>query len=367
MSAINPVPLKNALRLPRAIVQVNGAALPGWVEWDVNNNTHRQADTFRVTYACGKLPASQNAGWLTAQGKIQVQIFAGFPQNPNSFSAAELTSLILGNCDRQSYDPEQNIIELSGRDLTSEMIDTKTSENFLNQTASQIATTIAGRHGLTPDVDSTGGLDGTFYEIDYARLNNASSEWDLLSELADDYGYNVWVDGNTLRFKSQDSSDTGIYLIQWLPRSARQGFPQANAMRLRFTRNNMLSQKNTQVTIRSWNSKMKAKMTGQATATRPNAVGTLNYLYNEPGLSQAQANTRAKERLKGIIQNEMTLSATLPGDNLLNTRVLVQVSGTGTAYDQTYWPVTVSRRMGPEGYTMDLEAKNHAPEMETDS
>lgn len=367
MSAINVVPLKNALRQPRAIVQVNGAALPGWTEWEVNNNTHRQADTFRVVYACGKLPAGQNAAWLTGQGQIQVQIFAGFPQNPDSFTAAELTSLILGYCDRQSFDPEQNTIELNGRDLTSELIDTKTSEKFTNQTASQIATTIASRHGFTPDVDDSGSLDGTFYEIDYARLNNAATEWDILSELADDYGYNVWMDGKTLHFKSQDDSGAGIYAIQWTPRSAAQAFPQANVTMLRFSRNNMISQKTISVKVRSWNAKQKAKFIGTVTATKPNAAGTLNYIYNEPGLTQDQVNARAKEKLRRIIRNEMSLSATLPGDNILNTRVLVQISGTGTAYDQTYWPVSVSRRMSGEGYTMDLDAKNHSPETETDS
>jgi phage protein D len=251
--------------------------------------------------------------------------------------------------------------------MTSELIDTKTSEKFQNQTAAQIVQTIAGRHGFTSDVDATGALDGTYFEVDHARLNNAT-EWDLLSELADIYGYNVWMDGTTLHFKSADASNTGVYMIQWVPAKPPLAFAQANVARLRFNRNNMISGKNTRVSVRSWNQKLKQKFTGQATATRPNAAGTLNYVYNEPGLTQDQVNTRAKEKLKGIIQNEMTLSASLPADNILKARVLVQVSGTGTAYDQTYWPVSVSRKMDFEGgYTMELEAKNHSPETETDS
>jgi hypothetical protein len=130
----------------------------------------------------------------------------------------------------------------------------------------------------------------------------------------------------------------------------------------------MISQKNTQVTVRSWNAKQKVKFTGTATANRPNSVGTLAYIYNEPGLNQDQANTRAKEKLKGIVRNEMCLSGELPGDNILTVRNLVNVSGTGTAYDQTYWPVSVSRRMDMGGgYKMSLEAKNHSPETERDS
>jgi phage protein D len=368
MTVLNTLPLVNAGRLPRGIVKVNGTALPGWVEWEVTNNTHRQADIFRVIYACGKLPPSQNAAWLTAQTNLQVAIFAGFPPNAQSFEASQLMQLILGYCDSMTFDPEKNTIEMTGRDLTSELIDTKTSEKFLNQQASQIAMTIASRHGFIPDVDPTGSLDGSYYEIDHARVNSGATEWDLLSELADNEGYNVWMDGTTLHFKSQDSSSAATYMIRWTPADSVRAYGQANAMRLRFTRNNMLSQKNTQVSVNSWNAKMKQKLSGQATAARPNAVGTLNYVYSEPGLTQDQANTRAKEKLKGIIRNEMTLSASLPGDNILNVRALVQVAGTGTAFDQTYWPVSVTRRMSPDGgYEMDVEAKNHAPETESDS
>jgi hypothetical protein len=131
MTVLNTLPLVNAGRLPRGIVKVNGTALPGWVEWEVTNNTHRQADIFRVIYACGKLPPSQNAAWLTAQTNLQVAIFAGFPPNAQSFEASQLMQLILGYCDSMTFDPEKNTIEMTGRDLTSELIDTKTSEKFL--------------------------------------------------------------------------------------------------------------------------------------------------------------------------------------------------------------------------------------------
>jgi phage protein D len=278
--------------------------------------------------------------------------------------------LVLGNCDRQEFDPWENVIELSGRDLTSEMIDAKAGEIFLNQKASAIAQTIAGRHGWTADVDDTSALDGTYFEIDHARLRHAATEWDLLCELADDYGYNVWMTGKTLHFKVQDSANSGVYMIRWVPRGAQSGAPQANAERLKFSRNLMLGKSNVTAQVNSWNLKNKKKFTGKSTAakTGAGASGTLTYTYNQPGLTQDQVKKVAKAKLKGIIRNEMTLHASLPADNVLTTRALIQVAGTGTAYDQTYWPVNVSRRMSLDGgYTMDVEAKNHAPGTETDS
>ena len=55
------------------------------------------------------------------------------------------------------------------------------------------------------------------------------------------------------------------------------------------------------------------------------------------------------------------LLARLPGDNLLTTRAQVQLIGTGTAWDQNYFPDTVTRHISfEEGYTMELRAKNHS-------
>lgn len=367
---LNKLPAQNSATTPRGIVRINGAPLPGWIEFSVDNNTHRQADTWRVSYACGLLPKAQNAAWLSAQTRMEVEIFAGYPTNPNQFSVSDLTSLVLGYCDRQDFDPERNVIEMSGRDLTSEMIDAKAGEKFVNQKASAIVKTIAARHGWTTDIDDTSALDGTYFEVDHARLRNAATEWDLLCELADDYGYDVWMTGKTLHFKVQDSANTGIYMIKWTPPSANLGYPLANAKTLKFSRDHMLARAKITVKVNSWNLKNKQKFTGTTTATKSAGAGSksLTYTYNMPGLTQAQVNGIAKAKLKGIIRNEMCLRASMPADNVLTTRALVQVSGTGTAYDQTYWPVSVSRRMSFDGgYTMDLDAKNHAQESVSDS
>jgi len=51
----------------------------------------------------------------------------------------------------------------------------------------------------------------------------------------------------------------------------------------------------------------------------------------------------------------------LPGDNSLTTRGMVQLVGTGTDWDQFYYPDTVTRRISfEEGYRMELRAKNHS-------
>ncbi len=64
-----------------------------------------------------------------------------------------------------------------------------------------------------------------------------------------------------------------------------------------------------------------------------------------------------------IIAHEMKLRARLPGDNVLTTKNVLRVEGTGTAFDQIYFPNAITRAMSlDEGYTMTIEAKNHNPD-----
>ena len=57
------------------------------------------------------------------------------------------------------------------------------------------------------------------------------------------------------------------------------------------------------------------------------------------------------------------LNVSLPGDNRLTTRAMVQLVGTGSGWDQMYYPDAVTRHVSfEEGYRMDLRAKNHSPQ-----
>jgi hypothetical protein len=147
-------------------------------------------------------------------------------------------------------------------------------------------------------------------------------------------------------------------------------YPISNVCELSFRRNNMLGKQTVKCTVQSYHAKQKKVFTSTATATKSNVTdgSVQNYVYNDPGLTADQVQSRATNRLNDIMMNEMILSADLPGDNLLNVRSVVIVNGTGTAFDQAYYPTSVVRRFSPEdGYTMGLDAKNSASETETES
>lgn len=374
---LNKIPALSAGRQPRGIVKVNGRALPGWKEWQFDNNSNYQSDTFKVTYAGKSLPSDRDIAWLTEQGDITVEILAGFPQNPDAPVDSELKSFIIGRVDDQIYDPVKNTVELSGRDFTSQFIDAKTTEVFTNQTVQGIIKTLAARHQMTTNIGANikppATFEGSFFEIDSKRLTDVHTEWDLLTFLAQETQCSVFMTGQVLNFlPAADPSTDATYVLQWVPPSDTSGSPQANFTGIRFSRNLTLT-KDVKVTVLSFDraNNVAVRVTASATKTK-NAV-TRNaslpygqpqqYVYRIAGLTKQQALVKAQALLAEISKHEMRFDAVMPADNILTSQTLITAQGTGTKYDQVYFPDSVIRTMSmDEGYSMRIGAKNHSPQ-----
>lgn len=350
------------------MVKINGTPVLGWLEWEVDENAYREADTFRVMFALSALVAPFDAAWFVSQTTIGVEILSGFPADPQNYGSAELDSRIIGNVDEVSFDPVQRTLELSGRDLTSLLIDAKTAEKWQNQTASEIATTLANRHGLTPVVTATTDTLGRFYQIDHVSTTNVQTEWDFLCWIAQQIQFVVYVKGKELHFEPlPDPSTAPSYPITWTEADEMQPFS-SSAKQLSFHRTLTVGNTIT-VTVRSWNAKQRkgfnatypqghAKGIRPGTATQPAQA----YSYLIPNLTQDQATKRAQSIYNELIKNEMRMNASLPGDNELSTLHVIPVSGTGTAFDQNYFPESITRRMSfSGGYTMETSCRNHSP------
>ncbi len=376
---LNTVPVVSEGRRPRAMVKIMGSdgntpqPVTGWIEWTCDNNAHYSADSFMVVFAAQSLPQNMNLAWMLQQSYLNVEILAGFPTNPDQYDASELQSLIIGRTDTVNFDPVQNTIELTGRDYTSAFIDAKTTETWKNKSVTDVVTAIAARHSMTASVSSISTIVGEFSDIDHVRLTDERSEWDLLVWLAHETQCDVWVSGMTLNFQKQiDPTKQDYYLIKWVPADGVTTFtPQANVLDLKLE-HNMTIAKGVQVQVRSWHGtfknsfiatypgKVKHVKVGKATPVS----NTQNYVYNIPGLDAQGVLRKAQAIYNEIVKNEMNLTATLPGDNILNNRVMVQLDGTGTAFDQTYYPSSVHRSMSfNAGYSMTVRARNLSPSL----
>lgn len=356
-------------RQVRGAVKINGTPLSGWINFEIENNGYYSADSFRVSLAGGRLPPNQGLQWFSQQQDIYVELFIGEPADPNSFTAGDLTSWIYGQVDSIVIDPFNNQVDLSGRDLTRALIDAKTFEKFSNKTSSDVAKLLAARHGLSAKVTPTGQLSAKYYESEHVNLNDERSEWDLLNYLAQIEGFIVYIRGQTLFFGPSQAGSIPYPLV-WTPPGAN-GSPQCAVESIQFERSLTVS-RGVQVVIRSWNAKQAKGFTvaypGKAPKTinvGQSTVGNGIQVYRRTirNLTQAEALKRAKALYDQIVQHEMKIEFMAPGDNDLTLDSLINLSGTGTAFDQSYYPDSVRRTMDfQNGYSMHVHAKNHAPQ-----
>lgn len=373
MSTLNIVPAVPTARQPRGMVLLGDPNQPGtsvpWFDWDVDQNTWHSASTFRMRLPISALTSPIDLTYILSTNPIQAQIFAGFPGNPDQYGTSDLQQLITGNVDQINFDPVRRLLVLTGRDYTSLLIDTKTFDRWTNQTASEIATTLAKRHGLTPQVTATTGAVGKIYEIDTIHDRHGSTEWELLTWLAGIYDFVTYVQGMTLYFGPKpDPSTATPYALQWVnPDALTATTFQGNVLDMSFSRTLTVG-KGVTVQVHSFNHKQKtgftvtypeskAKGIKPGSATAPAQV----YSYIIANLTQQSAQQRARQIYDDIIHHELKMTAELPGDNILQPNVMVSVSGTQTPFDTMYYVEAVSRRMSMDGgYTMSVRGKNHS-------
>ncbi|KVQ85577.1 MULTISPECIES: phage late control D family protein [Burkholderia cepacia complex] len=370
LNTISPVSVS---RQPRGVVKLNGVPINAWIDFEVDNNGFYQADTFRANFAANWLPIDRNKAWLLSQADLTLELFAGFPADPQNYDSSSLKSLIIGRVDDVQFRPASGIIELSGRDYTSQFLDAKTAEQFSNKTSSQVAQILAQRHNMKAVVQDTTTPIGTYYQIDHVRVSDSRPEWDLLTWLAHKENFSCYVEGTTLYFQPlPDPSKAETYVIQWQEPTESFAAPSANLIDIDFSRNLTIA-KDVSVIVRSFNAKQKKGFTVTAKAQHNKNKVIRNaqlpygqpqiYSYFIPNLTQAEAQARANALLQDISKHEMRFRANMPADNILTPRTLVSVTGTGTAFDQIYYPESVIRTMSiRDGYRMTLSAKNHSVE-----
>jgi hypothetical protein len=373
---INAIPTLAQARQPRGIVRINDQPVPGWVSWSVENNAFYGADTFRVTFAASALDGAHSPFWASVQTSMYVEIFAGFPANSLSFTEAELVSLVYGRVDDVDYDPVRTEVVLSGRDLSAAFIDTKTVTGvYKNQRSSDIASALAASHGLAAQVTPTSTPVGTYWNSEQVRLTDQRTEWDLLSYLAFEERFICYVKGKTLYFGPspfQQATPPDSYRLVWAPPNAVKGSPDANLISLNCTRSLTVA-KGVVVTAFSVQTKKKGAVVTSSyprnlQGTKPGQSnpfgGIQSYRFKmPPNKTQLEVERYAESRYADIIRHEMRIDAVLPGDVLLDITKLVTLEGTRTAWDQTYYPDMIVRRMDlEEGFSMDVKARNHAPD-----
>ena len=304
---------------PELRISVDDMVFAGIVSLEIDSVGHFAADRFRVVFAVGATPLLTTA-YFASLGMQTITIEV-------AVRGGGYETLLVGQIDNVKLNILENTATLVGRDLAAKMIDAEISETFANQTASQIATAIAGRHGLMANVTATQTPVGQYYELDHARnalsVNaRATTEWNLLTMLANAESFLLSVIGTTLNFGPwpavQPIIVTPLSFIKLSIDSAT-ALPSG-------------------AVVKSWNSRKKIAV------TQNDGTGAATTIIR-PNLTQGQATDLAKSHLATISQHATILTGTMPGDVTLTPGMQIVLNGTSSTLDQTYLVTSVCRNL----------------------
>ena len=354
---------------------LSGVAQPNWV-MKVNGDTIARVESVRVS-SNNYYRADEWSAELIPDGEAKWTLDKWFPQNDTSTPPmveigggdnlmGDYTTWIIGRADKRSWNPLTGVLSVSGRDRTAELIEAKTFENFKNKTSSDIATILAGRHGMTPVVTTTTTAVSRYYQQDHDKVtgdtnSRAMTEWDLLTELAQDEGFDVFVYGNELHFQPQPVA-TGD---AWCARIDRSVTPvRANFTGLTVAKDDLT--KSILVRVRSWNSKMGSgfEVTAPIGVSQSQAQSgkTTAYEFRRPNLTRDQAQKVANGLYKNLSRHQVKVTAEWPNMTSMTARSLLRLDGVSVGMDGVYFITTIDRDASfSDGYSEHVTACNQQP------
>lgn len=354
---------------PRSLVKVNGTIVP-FHSWMVYQNGYSAADTFDLnlpfrvlrhlqgTTDLGNSPDQETI--LLTQPDILVEIYAGYPQNPNQYNVNDLTQMMYGYLDTVDFslDSQGERAEIHGRNQIGPFMDTKTTEKFPNKTSSAIVTYFAQQQGLTPSVTPTYTLAGQYYSNDHTTLTTDITQWDLMNYLANQEGFTLRVKENTLYFGPRDSFLKSTDLkYTW----------GQNVNSIQISRSPHAS-KDIKVEVITWDSGKKTRHVTTAknsTTYAKRVTGTSGHqewveTYYVPGLTREQAQRKADAILNELSLSEITGEIRSIGNDAQDIDQPITIHGVGLGLSQMFWPnrITHSFDSNQGTYSLDFTFSN---------
>ena len=321
-------------RSPAIAVTVNGNPVEGAIEAEIYSNSHLAANRFRVRLALDMTGAEV---WSADDIRISIQLGLDGAWAP----------MILGDADTVEIDPIHGVVSVEGRDLTALFIEARTQETFENQTSSDIVGLLAARRGLAANVTATSQPVGRNFQSQHARttLDQHSwmtTEWDLLSHLARQEGFDVWVDESTLSFGPPTAGPS----VSITP---------SECVTLRLERTLSLDT-DLAVAVKSWDCRGKSLVT--QTASLGKGTEAPSYVLVRPNVTADVAQSIAQRVLGEMKQHARCIEAEMPGELSMQPRSSLEISDTGTDFDGVYTISDIERRISFErGFTQHVRAR----------
>lgn len=319
--------MAESIRAPRLLALFDGVPVPHVIDARITSTDYFSADWFQVGFAIASGGPDSLAYW-TALGRPVVELRASVD------GGATYASLILGKADTVMIDPVNRIARVEGRDLSSNLLDSRPYQAYPGQTSSSIVAAIAARHGLQARIKSTRGLAGRSFgaqiqETVLSQHSRVATDWDMVVRLAQRERYNAYVQARTLHFVPVDDVE-----------GAEVPLSPADFSELQLE-HNFKEEQAADLALASWNSQ------ALRTLGLPLLGGTGGDVAIQPNLPATVAADMARDYTLARRRAARTLEGSMPGNVAIGARTRIRLSGVGGAYDRAYHVVSINRSFSP--------------------
>lgn len=354
-------------RKPRAIVRINDIQV-NFIDIEIRSGAPYTADTYFLEIPLNE-QSSLDLSYFASTEKFSVKIYVGFPNDVDLFTISDLQLMIQGESNDVEINPSEGLVSISGRDLSSRLIDKKVTKSFSNITASELAIEFANDNNLKPEVVKTDEILGTFLQTAQTYTANNTTQWDMLVQAAMYNNFNVFVKGESLFFKPNPIVDDNLkpYILNYSPKKNKNIIPVfENGTKINFFKNNIVSG-NIDVTVKVPYSTYTGKAFHVKQSSRNKKADKefiRKYVYSHPGLTQDQAVQKAKQLINNLVIHSVKFTAEMIGDIILSKDMVIQIIGTNTDFDQMYYIDSIVRKITINDFSMFISAKNKPDQME---
>jgi hypothetical protein len=195
---------------------------------------------------------------------------------------------------------------------------------------------------------------GKQYTQDFVKMFDGESDWSTIQHLAEIEGFAAYIKPGSSTLYFGQPGQAGSYSVNYqppTPDSAAAGDFLSVSMRRNLNLGGTITSTATAFDPHT-------KMTRSAKATcSGNDGNTLGYNCRAANMEQDQLEKLAKTRVAMSVRHEMEIDAELVGDTSLVAGMSLKISGTQSAFDNSYAIDCATHEVNDEGYVMSLIAR----------
>ncbi|MET0863304.1 MAG: VgrG-related protein [Nakamurella sp.] len=337
------------------VVEINGSAMPAdakalLVSAHVDDSL-RLPDTFVLRFRDSERIVIAKSG-AKIGGKVKVAVASDASTSPEPLIEGEITAL------EAEYDSTGTYTVIRGYDQAHRLFRGRRTETYVQSTASDVATKVAQRAGLT-----VGNIEATSTVFDHLSQGGVT-DWEFLESLAKQIGYEIAVKNGKFEFRKPPKADAA-------PAAGKAEAENPLVLRLgtdllRFRSLVTAAEQVKEVQARGWDLAQKKALIATAPAKTTSAVlATVNpadiaKTFNDPVYvasdtayrSQAEVDGAAAAIAEQIAGAFAEFEGVSRGNPKLQAGTPVSIDNVGAPFDGKYTVTTSHHRWDPTtGYT----------------